>query len=135
MTVMETERLRLHEMDPAWIPAAYDIQVIFDDQISKEAALSDPELTNFYCPACGANVTCVGFVKQNAEKFVCIGKCENGEELFVRFKFTKWTDGKYSVSRILYEMDAEKKSYYLAKKQYAAEAAAAYLQSLSAEQS
>lgn len=196
----------LHKMDPEWIPSTYNIQVIFDDQVSKEkrqislsdameklgepaleahdalhdarntvcvclhldmvkglaeytalqkqmkyhrnyalerdqpvklyptkaAALSDPELINFYCPTCGANVACVGFVSQNSEKYICVGKCENGDELFVRFRFTKWLDGKYSVSRILYEMDEEKKSYYLSKKQQEEEAKAAYLQSIAA---
>ncbi len=97
---------------------------------TKAEALNDPELINFYCPTCGANVQCVGFVRQNSDKFVCIGQCENGDELFVRFKFTKWPDGKYSVARILYEMDEDNKAYYLNKKQQAEEAEAAYLQSL-----
>lgn len=90
----------------------------------------NPELINFFCPACGSNVECVDFVRQNSDKFICIGKCENGDELFVRFKFTKWPDGKFSVARILYEMDEDNKGYYLSKKQQAEEAEAAYLQSL-----
>lgn len=97
---------------------------------TKAEALNDPDLINFFCPTCGANVQCVGFVRQNSEKFVCVGQCENGDELFVRFKFTKWPDGKYSVARILYEMDEDNKTYYLSKKQQAEEAEAAYLQSL-----
>ena len=96
---------------------------------TKAEALNDPELTKFFCPTCGANVQCVGFVRQNSDKFVCVGQCENGDELFVRFKFTKWPDGKYSVARILYEMDEDNKTYYLSKKQQAEEAEAAYLQS------
>lgn len=97
---------------------------------TREAALNDPELINFFCPTCGSNVVCVDFVRQNSDKFICIGKCENGDELFVRFKFTKWPDGKFSVARILYEMDEDNKGYYLSKKQQAEEAEAAYLQSL-----
>lgn len=97
---------------------------------TREAALNDPELINFFCPTCGSNVGCVDFVRQNSDKFICIGKCENGDELFVRFKFTKWPDGKFSVARILYEMDEDNKGYYLSKKQQAEEAEAAYLQSL-----
>jgi inhibitor of KinA sporulation pathway (predicted exonuclease) len=97
---------------------------------TREAALNDPELINFFCPTCGSNVECVDFVRQNSDKFICIGKCENGDELFVRFKFTKWPDGKFSVARILYEMDEDNKGYYLSKKQQAEEAEAAYLQSL-----
>ena len=97
---------------------------------TREAALNDPELINFFCPTCGSNVECVDFVRQNSDKFICNGKCENGDELFVRFKFTKWPDGKFSVARILYEMDEDNKGYYLSKKQQAEEAEAAYLQSL-----
>ena len=97
---------------------------------TREAALNDPELINFFCPTCGSNVKCVDFVRQNSDKFICIGKCENGDELFVRFKFTKWPDGKFSVARILYEMDEDNKGYYLSKKQQAEEVEAAYLQSL-----
>lgn len=96
--------------------------------LSRESALNDPELINFFCPTCGSNVECVNFVRQDYNKFICIGKCENGDELFVRFKFAKCPDGKLCVSRILYEMDENNKSYYLRKKQQADEAEAAYLQ-------
>ncbi len=97
---------------------------------TREAALNDPELINFFCPTCGSNIKCVDFVRQNSDKFICIGKCENGEELFIRFKFTKWPDGKFSVARILYEMDEDNKCYYLSKKQQAEEAKTAYLKNL-----
>ena len=97
---------------------------------TREAALNDPELINFFCPTCGSNIKCVDFVRQNSDKFICIGKCENGEELFIRFKFTKWPDGKFSVARILYEMDEDNKCYYLSKKQQAEEAKTAYLKKL-----
>ena len=201
---MLRDNMILHEMNPEWIPSTYNIQVIFDDQISKErrqvsltdamerigepaldahdalndarntvcvclhldmvkgiaeyaalqkqmkcygsqirerskstkvyatksAALNDSDLINFYCPSCGANVFCEGFVSQNSEKYICIGKCESGDEFFVRFKFTKWPDGNFSVSRILYEMDEDNKGYYLNKKREAEEAEAAYLQRL-----
>ncbi len=94
---------------------------------TKEAALADPELVNFICPNCGANVECTDLVRQNSDKYICIGRCENGDELFVRFKFNKWPDGKFSVVRILYEIDEDNKGYYMSKKQQAEETA--YLQS------
>ena len=199
---MLRDNMTMHKIDTGWIPSAYNIQVIFDDQIAKTKrqvslsyamdtigepalkahdalndarntvcvclhldmvkglaeyaalqkqmgrygnpskergestrtystrgeALKDPELTNFFCPTCGSNVACVDFVRQNSNKFICIGKCENGDELFVRFKFTKWSDGKFSVSRILYEKDEDNRNYYLSKKQQAEEAEKAYLQ-------
>lgn len=40
-------------------------------------ALNDPELTEFYCPTCGGRVVCGNFLRQNFEKYICIGKCEN----------------------------------------------------------
>lgn len=58
------------------------------------------------------NVSCRDFVTQNSEKYICIGQCEDGEELFVRFKFKKWPDGNYGVSRIVYEMNEENRNYY-----------------------
>lgn len=201
---MLRDNMLLHEMNTEWLPSTYNIQMIFDDQISKEnrqislsyameklgepaleahdalndakntvciclhldmvkglaeyatllkqtkcsgshakvrsqskktyltreAALNDSELINFFCPTCGSNVECAGFVRQNSDKFICIGKCGNGDELFVRFKFTKWPDGKFSVARILYEMDKDRKDYYLSKKHQAEEVETAYLQSL-----
>lgn len=196
---MLRDNMILHELDTEWIPSTYNIQVIFDDQITKErrqvsllsamekigepaleahdalhdarntvciclhldmvkglaeyaalreqikccnsqaqkisqptkiyatreAALQDPELTNFFCPVCGARVVCVDFVRQNTDKFICIGKCEHDDELFVRFKFTKRPDGKFRVSRIIYDMDEENRAYYMSKKQQAEEAKAA----------
>ncbi len=86
---------------------------------TRESALRDPELINFYCPSCGENVICKDFVRQNSDKYICIGICESGDEMFVRFKFTKWPDGKFTVSRILYEMDEDNRGYYLSKKHQA----------------
>ena len=200
------DNMVLHKLDTAWIPSTYNIQVIFDNQITqekrqvslsyameklgeqaleahdalhdarntvciclrldmakgleeyveiqkqmtyyremhvdrsestktyttKEEAFSDQELTEFYCPKCGGVVTCVDIVKQSYNKYIAIGKCENDDELFVRFKFTRWNDGRLSVARILYEMDDDKKSYYLAKKQQVEEAAAAHMRYLTA---
>ena len=204
---MLRDNLDIYAMNTAWIPDTYNLQVIFDDQItkekrqvslsyamekigepaleahdalhdaqntvcvclhldmvkglaeyaelqkqmplytaihserrtsmkvysSKEEALNDPDVTQFFCPKCGALVTCVDIVKQNSNKFVAIGQCENGDEHFVRFKFTKWNAGKFTVSRILYEMDEENRNYYMLKKQQAkeaAEAAAEYLRNI-----
>ena len=98
---------------------------------TKDEALSDSELTQFYCPKCGGAVTCVDIVKQNSWKSIAIGKCENGDELFVRFKFTRRDDGRLRVARILYEMNDDNRSYYLEKKRQAEEAAEAYLRYLS----
>ena len=198
---MLRENMMLYKLDTSWLPDAYNLQIIFDDQISKEhrqvsltdamdrvgeealiahdalndarntvcicryldmekglqeyselqsqmqsmnnqpveksqtakvygskeAALSDPELIEFSCPYCGGKVFCRDFVTQNSSKYICIGQCENGDELLVRFKFKKWPDGKYTASRIIYEMKEENREYYINKKRRAEEARAAYL--------
>lgn len=182
--------LRLHGLDEGWLPRTYNLQVIFDDQITKEKrqvslsyameklgepplkahdalndakntvcvclhldmikglaeyaelkermqcpkanrdvrvsaktytgpaqAIQDPEQIRFHCPICGGSVTCGDFVHQNASKIIAIGKCDNGDELFVRFKFTRDTQARFRVSRIIYEMDEENKAYYISRKQ------------------
>lgn len=102
---------------------------------TRKEALSDSELISFFCPVCGSNVECVDFVRQNYDKYICIGKCENGDELFVRFKFSKLPDGKLSVARIIYEMDEYNKRYYLSKKQHSEYEKASHLSSLTITES
>ncbi len=84
---------------------------------TKEEALEDLELINFLCPFCNTKVVSKDFVRQNSNKYIGIAVCENNDELFVRLKFTKWSDKKLSVSRITYKLDEDKKNYYLKKKQ------------------
>ena len=201
---MLRDNLAVHELDFSWLPKSYNIQIIFNAQVSKEqrqyslsdamerlgqdalpshdalhdarntvtvcmhldmvrglaeynatkkmnklnkvaetlrpdkfypsrtAALEDAELINFYCPSCGKNVVCDGIIRQNTDKYICIGKCENGDEFFVRFKFTKWPDETFSVSSIIYEMDDEHRKYYNIRKQQAEEARISALQYLAA---
>lgn len=82
---------------------------------SVDEALGDAELVTFSCPVCGESVTCENFIKQNYFKRICIGKCEGGHELFVRFKFKKHHNRRFSATRIIYEMDDEIKSFYESK--------------------
>lgn len=84
---------------------------------TREEVLSDSTLLAFFCPKCGKSAVCVDFIRQNSDKYICLGKCENGEEYFVRFKFIKRNDGTFGVSRIIYEMDEENVNYYYSKKQ------------------
>ena len=196
------ENMNIHKADAEWIPYTYNLQIIFDNQLTKtnhqislrhaleyvgepaleahdalndarntarlcvhidmnkglveysalakgfnkqvtqavdrrrngktyhtrEEALNDSSLSAFYCPNCGMQAVCVDFVRQNSDKYICLGKCENGEEYFVRFKFTKGTDGTFSVVRIIYEMDEENARYYFSKKQYKEMKEQAYLE-------
>lgn len=199
---MLRENMRIHKIATEWIPDSYNLQIIFDNQITKtnhqislkhameyvgepalkahdalndarntarlcshidikkglveysalakefnkqatqaidkrrngktyqtrKEALNDSSLLTFYCPNCDLQVVCVDFVRQNIDKYICLGKCENGEEFFVRFKFTKEADGTFNVVRIIYEMDVEKADYYYSKKKQREKKEPAYLE-------
>ena len=207
---MLRNNMMLYELDMAWIPKSYNIQIIFDSQITKENrqvsltdaiekigkpaleahdalndarntavvcqcldmakgmeeydtmnkfasarrwedepldcwrpqhiyssrsdAIHDSKLVQFSCPFCGGEMVCVDFVWQKRGTYICIGKCENGEEVFVRFNFAKLSDDSYRAARILYEMNERNKAYYLHKKQKAADKKAAYLQRIADSQ-
>lgn len=183
------ENMALHKLDASWLPKAYDVQMIFDHQITqehrqvsltqametlkveawtthdalndarntvcicqhldmekglseyaalqksysshhevkksdfsktyeaKEVALVDPELIRFRCPLCGKDVVCKDIVMQNSDKSIGIGLCDDGDELLVRFRFRKGTDGRLHVSRIVHEMNEGYRQYYTKKKQ------------------
>ena len=83
---------------------------------SKKSALKDRELTRFFCPDCGEEIACSGFVEQSSRRFMAVGKTESGKEFFVKFNFTKWGEREFSVSRTVNEMNEEKKSVYLKRK-------------------
>lgn len=190
---MLRDNMILHGLDTGWIPDTYNIQVIFDNQVTKEnrqvsllyamdkigepaldahdalndarntavvclhldmekgladyialqkklncygrraaernrsgktyesknEAFMDPELLRFVCPECGMNAECTGIVKQNTNKFICIGRCSNGDEMFVRLRFTKRADDCFSVSRIIYKMDDANREYYMKRRKHA----------------
>ncbi len=183
---MLRDNMVIHDLDITWIPATYNLQVIFDQQIlkehrqisltaamnmvnesaleahdalndakntacicryldidkglseyeecrkemrccisavtqakkpdkvytSKHDALKDPELVTFYHSDFDEVVTCRGFVSQSNEKYISIAQGKSGKELFVRFKFKKWGENEYSVSRMVYEMDEKHIKYY-----------------------
>ena len=203
---MLRNNMTLHRLNTDWIPNTYNVQIIFDAQITKEgrqlslseaieriggtdleahdalndarntaricdhldmekglaeydelkshmswcgysslersrssktyatrgAALTDPELINFFCKACGDDVACVDFVRQNDEKYICIGKCRNGGELFVRFKFIRQADGRFGIARTVYEMNEENRDFYHKKKQKAEQSKAAFIERIAA---
>ena len=57
-------------------------------------------------------LTCSGVQRQNNEKYIALGVLEDGTEMFVRFIFHRRDDGLLSVSRTVYKLDEEKRSYY-----------------------
>lgn len=193
----------VHGVDTSWIPATYNLQVIFDSQISKENrqisltramemvgesaldahdalndaintariclhldmekgiseykdarnknisdsrmliqaekpeklypsrryALRDKNLTCFYYPDFDEKITCSGFVEQGSTRYMALGRSDSGRELLVRFNFRKWSQNEFSVSRLVYEMNDENKSYYLKRKKKAQKAKTKYFRS------
>jgi len=83
---------------------------------TKEEALNDKEFTDFYCEAFDETIYCSGIVKQGYCKYIGIGRCESGKEVFVRFKFRKNSDETFRASRIVYEKDEAITEYYSKKK-------------------
>lgn len=83
---------------------------------TRSEAFEDPDVVHFHCSFNNMKVKCIDIIRQNGSKYIGIGKCENGDELFVRFKFWKRIDGKFSVNRMIYEMNEFNKNYYLNKK-------------------
>lgn len=199
------DNMLLHKLSLEWIPKAYNVQVVFDDQITKEGrqvslsyamekigeaaleahdalndaintahicqhldmakglaeyealkerierggsikerspatkayaareeALSDPKLTGFFCPCCGARIECSDFSRQSLNTYIGIAECENGDEMFVRIKLTKWRDGAFSAARIICQMDEDNREAYRGRKQNAEENGDEYFQSLTA---
>lgn len=183
------DNIALHQRWDEWIPKSYNLQVIFDRQISKEGkfmslskamqiveepeleahdalhdarnaaricahldlgkgfaeydawlkhmnstppmvreqsvktydkrkeGLADPELTDFACPLCGLSVTYGEIVKHNADKYMSIGRCSGGDKLFARYKFKRWSDGKFTTTRTVCELDQEHVEFFLQKKE------------------
>ncbi len=78
----------------------------------KSDVLTDTEMTDFDCPVCGECAACYGFASQNPYKYIALGKCENGHELFVGFKFKKLDDGRCRTARVIHTLTDEHRELY-----------------------
>lgn len=86
----------------------------------KGDVINDTEMTNFACPVCGARAACYGFASQNPYKYIALGKCENGDELFVGFKFKKLDGGKYRTARVVHPITDEHRELYASRTKHGA---------------
>ena len=84
---------------------------------TRESMCSNPQFTNFYSTFFECQVRCDAVVCQCTNKYISIGKMENGESVFVRFNIKKKTDGTAYVSRLLYPMNEQKTQFYFHKRQ------------------
>ena len=91
-------------------------------------ALKDPIITKFNCPVCGQKGNSKDFVSQKiGSKSIGIGCCESGHEFLVRLRFDRERDNRYSVIRLIYELDETNRELYERKKTEAAESYASYV--------
>lgn len=97
---------------------------------SRRAALKDRQVTQFFCTELGEAVTCTGFVNQGSKKIIAVGRGESGREMLVKFSFTEWGEGEFSVSRSVSEMTEERKAAYLKRKKRAKQAKKNYYKKL-----
>ncbi len=93
---------------------------------SRREALKDDEVIRFYYPEFDEEIICSGFVEQSSTKYMAVGKGSSGRELFIKFNFTKWDEGGFSVSRNIHEMTQERKASYLKRKKRAKKSKARY---------
>ena len=56
-------------------------------------------LREVFCPLCGAPLTVTAVKEQDSRHSVGVGRCENGHELSVTFRFVKWADRLYTATR------------------------------------
>ena len=92
-------------------------------------ALKDPNITQFCCPVCGKMGNSKDFVSQKiGSKSIGIGCCEDGHEFLIRLRFTREANERYSVIRLIYELNESNQELYERTKKKAAEAQEAYFQ-------
>lgn len=182
---MLRDNILLHRLDANWIPDTFNLQMIFDEQITKEKrqisltqavemlsipaleahdalndamntaricdylnmekgiseyhqlmanrkkkyskdaavrtyrtrldAIHDPDVFSFDCPSCGKPVVCSALARQDTNKYICIGTCEDGDEIFIRFVLRRYSDGRFSAKRIVHEINEKRRNYYHSK--------------------
>lgn len=84
----------------------------FSDCASKGAALTDAVIAAPCCPVCGQAMAYRKWVNQGDQRYMNLAECpEHGMEL-IRLKFRRGEDGKYTVTRLIYEADEGMAEFY-----------------------
>ncbi len=68
---------------------------------NKEQAIG--ALNTLFCPTCGKPLVLSAFREQNIRATDAVGRCEDGHEWTVTFRFVKWPDRLYTASRLMTE--------------------------------
>ncbi len=83
---------------------------------SKASAFADSRVDGVCCPSCGKPLSGLRWVNQGDQRYMNIFDCEEHGKFLVRVKFRKNTDdNSWSVSKLVYEADAEQQGFYKAK--------------------
>lgn len=79
---------------------------------TRNTALKDKQVNTFICPDCGATVKCKNWFTQHSDKRIAMCTCPGGSEYFVRIKFSKNSDGKFTAKQIVYSINADERKFY-----------------------
>jgi len=84
----------------------------FQGYSSRSQALSDPQVTDIKCPACGATLKPAKWVDQGDRRYMSMGSCREHGKYLIRLKFRRLDTEQWSVNRIIYRADDDMVTYY-----------------------
>ena len=84
---------------------------------TRKQILSDPSLSEFYCPWCGKAIKCEPWISLGGNTHVAYGVCPDGDEFLVQLSVVYHQRREYSTKRIIFEMSDDLWDIYMDKKE------------------
>lgn len=84
---------------------------------TRKQILSDPSLSEFYCPWCGKPIKCEPWISLGGNTHVAYGVCPDGDEFLVQLSVVYHQRREYSTKRIIFEMSDDLWDIYMDKKE------------------
>ncbi|MBQ5660309.1 MAG: exonuclease domain-containing protein [Lachnospiraceae bacterium] len=84
---------------------------------TRKQILSDPSLSEFYCPWCGKPIKCEPWISLGGNTHVAYGVCSDGDEFLVQLSVVYHQRREYSTKRIIFEMSDDLWDIYMDKKE------------------
>jgi DNA polymerase III epsilon subunit-like protein len=84
---------------------------------TRKQILSDPSLSEFYCPWCGKSIKCEPWISLGGNTHVAYGVCPDGDEFLVQLSVVYHQRREYSTKRIIFEMSDDLWDIYMDKKE------------------
>ena len=81
--------------------------------VTRDDAILAESTSSFVCPFCGSQARCSNWLTKKASR-ISLGKCDAGDEFFVRLNFSFLGENKYRPRRLVYELTPERKDAYAA---------------------